>query len=143
MAIREQLQGAWHLVAWKVRWSEAEDFTYPFGEQAQGMITYSDNGFMTAVIHRGDRSLLPVGLAPRQMPAETCAEAYQSYMHYAGPYRMDGDSVIHCVEHALNPNMVGTEQLRHIDIDGDRLTLRGEEVLGERRRLHEVHWQRR
>jgi hypothetical protein len=143
VTLQEQLQGAWHLVAWKVRWAEGEEFTFPFGEQARGMIMYSDNGFMSAVIHRGERTELPAGLGPRQMPAEVCAEAYQSYMHYAGPYRMQGDSVIHRVEHALNPNMVGSEQLRHIDIDGDCLTLRGEEALGERQRLHEVDWQRR
>ncbi len=63
-------------------------------------------------------------------------------MHYAGPFRMEGDSVIHEVAHALNPNMVGTEQLRHIDLRGDELTLRGVEDLGSRKRLHEVDWRR-
>jgi hypothetical protein len=143
MNIGEQLLGAWQLKAWKIRWSDEDKFSYPFGEQAQGLIVYTTDGFMSAVIHRGDRALLPEGVAPRKMPSDVCAEAYQSYMHYAGPYRIEGEDVVHCVEHALMPNMVGTEQLRHIEIDGERLTLRGEENLSERVRLHEVDWQRR
>ncbi len=76
MTLREQLLGAWQLVAWKVRWEDSDDFTYPFGEKARGLIVYSDNGYMSAVIHAGDRASLPAGLGPKQMPAEACALAF-------------------------------------------------------------------
>ena len=44
-------------------------------------------------------------------------------MSYAGRYRLEGDEIIHIVEMALTPDVVGLEQRRTIQLDGDTLTL--------------------
>lgn len=59
----------------------------------------------------------------RQAPMAEKAAAFDSYFHYAGTWRIDGEQVIHAVEHALNPNFVGTDQVRDMDYSGDQLIL--------------------
>ena len=48
----------------------------------------------------------------------------------------------HAVEHSLNPNMAGTEQVRAIDLNGPLLTLSADEEVGGGRRRHELVWRR-
>ena len=49
--------------------------------------------------------------------------AFESYLSYAGRWRLDGDEVVHSVEMALNPNAVGLEQRRRVDWAGEDLVL--------------------
>ena len=74
--------------------------------------------------------------------AERVAEAFRSYFHYAGVYRVEGDAVVHSVRLSLNPNFNGTEQVRRMQLDDQVLTLRGEDHAGDTLRRHELVWQR-
>ncbi len=47
----------------------------------------------------------------------------QEITSYAGPWRIEGDAVIHSVEMATREPWVGTEQVRGFTFEGDRLTL--------------------
>ena len=76
------------------------------------------------------------------MPPELLVNSYRSYFHYAGHWRIEGESVIHCVTLSLNPNMVGTEQVRHMHFSGSELTLTGIENIGRQQRRHVLLWQR-
>lgn len=51
------------------------------------------------------------------------AQAALGVVSYFGRYRVAGDTVLHTIEAALNPNLVGTTQTRHVTLDGDDLTL--------------------
>ncbi len=56
---------------------------------------------------------------------------------------VDGN-VIHDVRHAMNPNLIGTRQVRSISLDGDSLELGAMEQLetpGTSRR-HRILWRR-
>jgi hypothetical protein len=50
--------------------------------------------------------------------------------------------VVHHVEIASVPNWVGTDQVRDVKLEGDRLTLSTSNMLGGERRLVELVWQR-
>lgn len=76
------------------------------------------------------------------MDKDLIADAYRSYFHYSGPYRIEGDCLIHTVRHSLNPNFVGTEQVRQMSLDGNVLTLRGEDTVRGSTRFHELQWRR-
>jgi hypothetical protein len=54
---------------------------------------------------------------------EAKAAAFDRSMTYAGRWRVEGDEVVHEVEHALAPGVVGRENRRRFRLAGDRLVL--------------------
>ena len=140
MITKEQLNGTWQLESWTIGYSDRDGFTYPYGEDPQGLLLYTDDGWMSASICRSDRSLLPADVSLRKLPESSRADAFTSYFHYAGRFRvMEGD-VIHYVTQSLNPNFPGTEQLRHAELDGQTLVLSGKDQVGDTTRFHSLVW---
>jgi hypothetical protein len=137
-----QLVGAWTLLSWQVFSTHPDTITEPYGSDPVGLLQYTADGWMSAAIGNRERALLTAGASPRRMAPELLADAYRSYFHYAGRWRIEGDCVIHSVELSLNPNMVGTEQVRQMEFAGDRLTLTGIEPVGSMQRRHVLLWQR-
>ncbi|MFT5033404.1 MAG: hypothetical protein ACI89D_002629 [Bermanella sp.] len=131
------LLGAWSLVSWSIEFSDARPARYPYGESAWGSIVYSDNGRMLAAISRDDREALSVAV-PQQAPDVEKIAAFDSFFSYGGSYSTEGDTVIHSVDIALNPNFVGSEQRRTILFEGDCLTLSAHEGA----RHHKLKWRR-
>ena len=142
MITKEDLVGTWQLESWTIGYSNRDDFSYPYGEDPQGLLLYSDDGWMSASIARRERDLLPEDVGYRKLPAEMKAEAFTSYFHYAGRYRVHEGDVIHYVSQSLNPNFPGTEQLRHAELDGQTLVLSGKDKVGDVVRFHSLVWQR-
>ncbi len=139
---REKLLGSWSLVSWRISVDGREGMSEPFGAHPRGLLVYTDDGWMSAAISRDDRALLPRDVPLRRIDAPELAQAFTGYFHYAGPYRVTDDRVVHYVEHSLNPNFPGTEQLRQIEWQGDDLVLSGTEPLGALTRRHRLHWRR-
>lgn len=142
MNYTDKLIGAWSLESWKMQYSDRSDVLYPYGEDAEGLLIYAGNGWMNASICHGSRTPLPEGVHPKRMPAEQPAGAYASFFQYAGPFRVEGDTVIHEVTLSLNPNLVGTQQVRRMEFAGNKLFLRGDEVSSSKTRTHLLQWTR-
>ena len=142
MISKEDLQGSWQLESWTIGYSDRDDFTYPFGEDPQGLLLYTNDGWMSASIARHERAPLPEDVSFRKIPDELRADAFASYFHYAGRYRVVDGDVIHYVSQSLNPNFPGTEQVRHAELDGQTLVLSGKDQVGEVVRFHSLVWHR-
>jgi hypothetical protein len=89
-------------------------------------IMYSADGFMGVL--NTPRERVRVGETGARMDldgvsADERAQAAMGVVSYFGRYRVDGDVVHHTIEAALNPNLIGTTQVRHVTLDGDDLTL--------------------
>ena len=138
MISKEDLQGTWQLESWTIGYSDRDDFTYPYGEDPQGLLLYTNDGWMSASIARHERAPLPEGVSFRKIPDELRADAFASYFHYAGRYRVVDGDVIHYVSQSLNPNFPGTEQVRHAELDGQTLVLSGKDQAGEVVRFHSL-----
>ncbi len=116
---KDDLLGAWALEAWYV---EAADGgrTYPMERDAEGVIMYTGDGYMSAIVRAKKRGL------PADRPSDQeRLDAFASYVNYAGRWDVDGDAVVHKVEHALNPNMQGLAIRRAVDHAGARMTFTG------------------
>ncbi|HVR50062.1 MAG TPA: lipocalin-like domain-containing protein [Pseudorhodoferax sp.] len=142
------LLGSWQLQHWEIAYSDGRPATLPYGERPSGLIVYGTDGFMSACIARAARAPLS-SESVRSAPQAERLAAFESYFHYAGPYRLqsvDGRlQVVHRVTHALNPNFVGTEQVRNVDFDGQGvLTLSASDTLpgSQVARHHRLRWQR-
>ena len=142
MISKDDLVGSWTLESWTIGYSDRDDFSYPFGEEPQGLLMYSADGWMSAAIARPDRAPLPEGVSPRRMPQDLQAAAYASYFHYCGRYQLREGDVVHYVTQSLNPNFPGSEQLRHAELDGHTLVLSGKDQVGEVVRFHSLVWHR-
>ena len=142
MLSKDDLLGTWQLESWTIGYSDREEFTNPFGEDPQGLLMYSADGWMSAAINRAGRARLPDDASPRRLPPEVQAAAYQSYFHYAGRYEVVDGDVIHYVTLSLNPNFPGTTQLRHAELDGHTLVLSGKDEAAGVSRFHSLVWHR-
>lgn len=134
--------GAWRLVDWRIEYADGA-VTRPFGEGAHGYIVYSADGIMTASIAKAPRPAF--GIANARNASETQkAEAFEGYFHYAGPWRIEGEEVVHSVTMSLNPDMTGTEQRRLAEFDSQGgLTLSAREALKDgASRHHILQWQK-
>ena len=143
------LLGSWHLLRWEITYGDGRPETLPYGDAATGLIVYAGDGWMNACIARGGRALLS-SASVRTAPEGERLAAFESYFSYAGSYTLrerEGQSqVVHRVTHALNPNFVGSEQVRNVEFDAaGRLTLSASDrVPGtEVARHHRLHWERR
>lgn len=142
------LLGAWHLVRWEITYGDGRAPTFPFGTQASGLITYTHDGTMQACITRPNRPRLSSD-SVRSAPAAERLAAFESYFHYAGLYALSGETgarqVVHTVTHSLNPNFVGTQQVRDMHFsDTGWLTLSASDLVPGTTvmRQHRLVWDR-
>lgn len=111
------LVGTWHLVEWDCTLDGAYH-NHPFGRAAQGMLQYTADGRMAAILMRPERPLFAKANLASGSDAEKIA-AVNGYVSYAGTYRTEGNTVIHTVEFSLLPNWIGTELVREMSWTDD------------------------
>lgn len=143
MLAKNDLLGTWHLESWATSYSSSDQITLPFGDNPIGMIVYTNDNFMSASISRRDRTLFPANTAFRRSDPALLADAYLSYFHYAGRYTIEDNVVIHAVTQSLNPNFVGSKQLRRAELIGQTLLLSGVEDVAGITRTHKLVWHRK
>jgi hypothetical protein len=140
--LRGALVGSWRLERWEITYPATGRTTTPFGHDAEGLIVYAPDGYMSVVL-RG-RARLGERKRDAALSEHERAACFSSYMHYAGRWRIDGTDVVHEIEHALHPDLVGTQQRRHAELRGDVLLLTGDERFDATGsvRAHRVTWRR-
>ena len=132
---REDMLGTWTLDEWYVE-DEVGARTHPMGRDAQGIILYTDDGSMSAIVRAKDRFL------PADRPTdEDRVEAFATYVNYAGSWDIDDDNVVHTIEHALDPNIQGLALARAVVHEGGRMTFSGAPPAGTG--THVIVWKRR
>ena len=131
----EDLHGAWALDEWYVE-NEDGSRSAPFGRDARGAIMYTTDGYISATIGSAERFL------PADNPDEAQkAEAYSSYFNYVGAWTIDGDSVTHTIEHALDPNLVGAAMTRAVEHKGASMAFTG--MMADGKTKNVIIWKRR
>jgi hypothetical protein len=142
-ALEDALHGAWGLVRWEIAYSDGRAPSYPYGKDAEGLLLYTPDGHMSAGVSRSARAPLS-SASTRHAPMDEKCAAFDSYFHYQGRYRIEGDCVVHDVSHALNPNFPGTQQVRKAELHGGELELSAtDELPGSTvTRHHRLRWRR-
>lgn len=135
------LAGAWHLVSWSFELDDGRT-THPFGGDVAGLLVYTSDGYMSATLMRRNRPDLGTATLAGA-PAQGRAVAAAGYLAYGGPYRIEGDEVVHMVQVSLFPDWVGGEQRRQIVWDGDELILQAATTTASGRRAkNRLRWRR-
>jgi hypothetical protein len=116
------LIGTWKLVSATTTAADGKTNTAPYGSNPTGFLTYSPDGRMTAIISNGGRKALSI--ADRiTAPADERAQAFATFLAYAGTYTVQGGKVTHHIEAASIQNWVSGDQVRLFKLDGDHLTV--------------------
>jgi hypothetical protein len=114
----DQLVGTWRLVSASSTTKAGERSETPYGPNPAGFLTYTADGRVTALISYGGRKSLSIGAQQEEQ-----AEAFKTFLAYAGRYALSGDKVIHYIEISSIQNYVRKELVRSIKFQGDQITL--------------------
>ncbi len=141
--LAQALVGAWRLVSWRIEYPATQRVTEPFGPAAEGLILYTADGYMSAAMQRPARPRLARENLASVSDADKAA-AFASYLQYSGRWHVSGSDVHHVIELAMNPNLLGTRQVRGAILRGEELELRAAEPLEGSAgvRLHRILWRR-
>ena len=123
--IRSRLLGAWQMMDMKIVDGE-QLIELPIGpaDECGGLLIYSEPGFMATTLSLLSRPPFAEA-AIGGGTLEEKAHAYDTIISYAGAFEVDEESttVIHHVQYASAPHMVGQALRRTCIFDGDTLTL--------------------
>ena len=101
--------GTWKLVAAAARNRDGKPLPTPYGGKPLGRLMLNAEGRMMAVTCDG-RSELPPG-------------ARREYSSYCGDYTFGGERLVTRVDAASDPSRVGSDQVRGVRFEGDRMIL--------------------
>jgi hypothetical protein len=114
----EKLVGTWKLVSASSTTSKGERNETPYGLNPAGFLTYFEDGRVTALISYGGRKPLSVGSG-----AEEQAEAFRTFVAYAGRYTLSGDKVVHHIEISSIQSYVDKDLVRNVKFEADQIKL--------------------
>ncbi len=106
---KADISGRWDIVSWQQAYDDGR-VVYPMGQQLRGFIEYGPYG-MFCIVSKADRPNFTSGGQWSASDAEK-AGAYDSYLTYSGGYEVEGDVIVHQVQHSLFPNWVDGLQRR-------------------------------
>jgi hypothetical protein len=120
---KDSVVGTWKLVSVKATTDKGDVDKAVLGQNPTGLLTYTADGRMMAIISDDGRK--PLSIADRvSAPAEERAQAYSTFMAYAGRYTFTCDKVVTHVEVASLQNWVSTDQTRFVTLQGNRMFVR-------------------
>jgi hypothetical protein len=122
---RSQLTGLWRLTAYYDIDDAGTTSEGPLGPHPRGLLYYAADGYLSVDMMRPGASRAAV-----------------VHMGYAGSWRLSGNQMVHMIEVCSNPQWADTEQVRDMELDGDRLTLIGSALMDGRPQRRVLHWKR-
>jgi hypothetical protein len=114
----DKLVGTWKLVSASSTTKTGERSDTPYGPNPADVLTYTADGRVTALISYGGRKPLSVGAQQEEQ-----AEAFKTFLAYAGRYALNGDKVTHYIEISSIQNYVNKDLVRSVKFHGDQITL--------------------
>ncbi|MGH9740843.1 MAG: lipocalin-like domain-containing protein [Candidatus Acidiferrum sp.] len=118
----DKLVGTWKLVSALSTKSTGEPTEPPYGPNPVGFLTYTADGRVTALVSYGGRKPLSVGGGAPALLEEQ-AEAFKTFLAYAGRYMLNGEKVTHHIEVSSIQNYVNKDLVRIVKFHGDRIIL--------------------
>jgi Lipocalin-like domain len=120
---QDSLVGTWKLVSASSSTDNGTVNKAAYGLNPAGILTFTPEGRMMTIIAMGERKSLSV--ADRvTAPVEERAEAFSTFIAYAGRFTLVGDKETLHIDVSSLQNWVGTDQVRSVSLHGDHLTLR-------------------
>jgi hypothetical protein len=113
--------GTWRVTGFSNVTLETNEVSRPFGENPIGYIQYSPGSHMIVFLSVGN---------PKKPAGFPYSDAERAEVHkgifgaYAGTYIVEGNKITHRVVASWRPDWIGSEQVRYIELNGDKLTIK-------------------
>lgn len=121
--------GTWKLVAASARDGSGAALPAPYGPKIMGRVVFNADGRMMSVVCDGR--------------PETSVGAAREYSSYCGNYTFDGTQLVTRVDAASDPSRIGSDQVRGVRFEGDRMILSPPpRRQGDSEEHRELTWQR-
>jgi hypothetical protein len=117
--MKTAILGSWKLMSASSTTSAGERDETPYGPNPVGFLTYTEDGRVSAMISHGGRKPLTIGGGS----VEEQAEAFKTFLAYAGTYTLSDDKVTHHVEVSSIQNYVDRDLVRNVKFQGDQIIL--------------------
>ena len=114
--------GSWKLVSVTSTAADGKRNEAPYGPNPTGALHYSADGRMMLMLSYSGRAKLS-GADRVAAPANERAEAFATFISYAGRYSIADGKITHRIEVSSYENWVGTDLVRILRVEGRRLTL--------------------
>ena len=101
--------GVWKLAGGAMTDPSGKKVGVPYGPRGMGLVSLTADGRMMAVLVDG-RAKLPDGIK-------------REYSSYCGNYTFDGTTLITTVDAASDPARMGSQQVRKVRLEGERMIL--------------------
>jgi len=118
--ISKSLVGTWRVTGYSMSTVETNEVSQPFGEHPTGYFQYSPGGHVVVFLSSAD---VPKVSAPYS-DADRATIHSRIFGAYAGTYSMDGNKVTHHVVASWRPEWVGSDQIRFVELSGNKLTIK-------------------
>ena len=138
--IDDPLVGTWELVEWTAVDGNGQ-ISYPYGDDAQGLIMYSQTGEMMMILSATDRDSLGT-FDLSSLDHVKLVAAFDNFFAYYGTYEIDrkNNTVKHRIEGSSFPDWTGGEQQRQFELRNNQLVLRATQTAGLD---HSLTWRRK
>ena len=133
---KEKLIGGWRLKSWTAIAPDNKE-QFPMGEKASGLIIYTADGYMSAIISNPDKPLTENSISYNSM-----INGDGAFLSYSGRYTVNDNKASHFVELSSVPQWVGTVQERHLSLTENTLTIHSETVHDGYTFKHTLIWER-
>ncbi len=135
------LVGTWKLVSVTIISEDGKVINpTPYGQNPIGYIIYTPDRMMAVITYDGRKKLSGDRL---KAPDAERAEAFATSVGYSGRYTRKGDTVIHHVELSAYQNEVGSDQVRKISLEGERVVLTTPPLMREgKSQVYRLVWER-
>jgi hypothetical protein len=118
--ISKSLVGTWRVASFSMVTLETNEVSRPMGENPTGYLQYSPGGHMVVFLSAGEMPKVK----PPFSDADRAAIHSKIFGAYAGTYSVDGNKVTHHVVGSWRPDWVGGDQIRFVELNGDKLTIK-------------------
>jgi hypothetical protein len=120
------LVGTWRIASFSVMSLETNEVSRPFGENPSGYLQYSPGGHIVVFLSAGEMPKV----SPPFSDADRAAMHSKIFGAYAGTYTVDGNKVTHHIVASYRPDWVGADQVRFVELSGDKLTIKTAPLVG-------------
>lgn len=119
--------GVWRLVAYYDVDEAGRTSDGPLGSAPQGMLIYTADGHLSVSMMRA---------------LDGAGGGTETFMGYAGRWRLEGTRMVHEVAVSAHPHIVGTDMVREVELDGEDLLLGGTAQIEGRPQRRLLRWRR-
>jgi hypothetical protein len=119
--VRERLRGAWRLESFAFA-DDAGAEWYPLGCEPRGFLFITEDDHVAFNFMAADRRPFAADDLFGGRPEEL-ASAAATVVSFAGPFRIEGETLVIDVQYSLFPNWIGSTQVRGFAFEGETLVL--------------------